>query len=57
MKRKTSQCVYDTTTVNKWTIHDYMIRELDGLKENIIKGDRLDTIINMDPTDFFYLTQ
>ena len=39
--------VYDTTTVNKWTIHDYMIRELDGLKENIIKGDRLDTIINI----------
>ena len=47
--------VYDTTTVNKWTIHDYMIRELDGLKENIIKGDRLDTIINMDPTDFLIM--
>ena len=32
-----------------------MIRELDGLKENIIKGDRLDTIINMDPTDFLIM--
>ena len=42
-------------TGNKWTIHDYMIRELDGLKENIIKGDRLDTIINMDPTDFLIM--
>ena len=21
---------YDTTTVHKWTIHDYMVRELDG---------------------------
>ena len=47
--------VYDTTTVNKWTIHDYMIRELDGLKENIIKGDRMDSIINMDPSDFLIM--
>ena len=23
---------YDTATVHKWTIHDYMVRELDGLK-------------------------
>ncbi|NCC10112.1 MAG: YjgP/YjgQ family permease [Bacteroidia bacterium] len=46
---------YDTTAVNKWTIHDYMIRELNGLKENITKGDRLDTIINMEPTDFLIM--
>ena len=47
--------VYDTTTVNKWTIHDYMIRELDGLKERIIKGERIDSIINMDPSDFLIM--
>lgn len=46
---------YDTTTVNKWTIHDYMIRNLDGLKETITKGDRIDSIINMDPTDFLIM--
>lgn len=46
---------YDTTAVNKWTIHDYMIRELNGLKESITKGDRLDTIINMEPTDFLIM--
>lgn len=46
---------YDTTTVNKWTIHDYMIRELDGLKEKITKGDRIDSLINMDPSDFLIM--
>lgn len=46
---------YDTTTVNKWTIYDYMIRDLDGLKETITKGDRMDSIINMDPTDFLIM--
>lgn len=44
--------VYDTTAVNKWAIYDYMIRELDGLKETITKGDRLDSIIDMEPSDF-----
>jgi lipopolysaccharide export system permease protein len=29
-----------------------MIREMDGMRENIIKGDRLDTIIKMEPQDF-----
>ena len=43
---------YDTTTVNKWTLKNYMIREMDGMRENIIKGDRLDTIIKMEPQDF-----
>ncbi|WP_373720272.1 LptF/LptG family permease [Bacteroides heparinolyticus] len=46
---------YDTTTVNKWTIHDYMIRELDGMKERIVKGSRIDTLINMDPSDFLIM--
>ena len=43
---------YDTTTVHKWTLKNYMIREMDGMRENIIKGDRLDTIIKMEPQDF-----
>lgn len=44
--------VYDTTAVNKWVIYDYMIRELDGMKEQIKKGERLDSIIDMEPSDF-----
>lgn len=46
---------YDTVVVNKWTIHNYMIREVDGLKERIIKGERMDSIINMDPSDFLIM--
>ena len=43
---------YDTTAVHKWTVRDYMIREMKGMKETITRGDRLDTIINMEPQDF-----
>ena len=43
---------YDTTQVHKWTLKEYMIREMDGLREMIIKGDRLDSIIAMEPQDF-----
>ena len=32
-----------------------MIREVDGLKERIIKGERMDSIINMDPSDFLIM--
>ena len=46
---------YDTTAVNKWTIKDYMIRNLDGLKETIIRGDKLDSIIPMEPADFMIM--
>ena len=43
---------YDTTQVHKWTLKEYMIREMDGLRETIIKGNRLDSIIAMEPQDF-----
>jgi len=43
---------YDTTTVHKWTLKNYMIREMDGMREVIRTGDRLDSIIKMDPQDF-----
>ena len=32
---------YDTTTVHKWTLKNYMIREMDGMRETITKGERL----------------
>ena len=46
---------YDTTTVNKWTLKNYMIREMDGMKETINKGERLDSIIKMEPQDFLIM--
>lgn len=46
---------YDTTAVNKWIIRDYMIRKLDGLKENIIRGNQIDSIISMEPADFLIM--
>ena len=47
--------IYDTTTVNKWTLKNYMIREMDGMRETITKGERLDSIIKMEPQDFLIM--
>ncbi len=46
---------YDTTSVHKWTVKDYMIREMDGMKETIRKGEQLDTILHMEPADFLIM--
>ena len=46
---------YDTTSVHKWTLKNYMIREMDGMKETIRTGDRLDSIIKMEPQDFLIM--
>ena len=43
---------YDSTSVHKWIIKDYMIREMKGMREYITKGERLDSTINMEPQDF-----
>lgn len=43
---------YDTTATHKWIIKNYMIREMNGMREVITKGDRMDTIIKMEPQDF-----
>ena len=48
---------YDTTTVNKWTLKNYMICEMDGMKETITKGERLDSIIKMEPQDFLIMKE
>ena len=40
------------TTDNKWKIHNYFIRELDGMKEKIRSGREIDTTLNMHPKDF-----
>ncbi len=48
-----SSISYDSTYTkkNRWTIHNYMIRQLSGMREKITHGDKKDTIINMQPND------
>ena len=49
--RLTAQSIkYDT--LYKWTIHDYVIRDFNGLRESITRGSKMDTIIEMEPKDF-----
>lgn len=43
---------YDTTSVHKWIIKDYMIREMEGMRETITTGKQMDSIIHMEPQDF-----
>lgn len=49
--RLTAQTIaYDSAY--QWHVNNYVIRNLDGMKETITKGSRLDTIINVMPSDF-----
>lgn len=47
---------YDTLSERRysWTIRMYRIRTLQGMKEKIESGGKMDTIIMMEPSDFFY---
>jgi len=36
----------------KWIIENYSIRKIDGLKENMISGFKMDTVLDMRPKDF-----
>lgn len=40
------------TSINKWTIKNYFIRDIDSLNEKITRGTTLDTTINLLPEDF-----
>lgn len=48
---------YDTLSDrrNSWTLRMYSIRTLKGMREKIESGERLDTVIMMEPSDFFYV--
>jgi len=48
---------YDTLSERRysWTVRMYRIRTLKGLREQITSGERLDTTIMMEPSDFFYV--
>lgn len=43
---------YDTTRQYHWRLHDYMIRDFDGMNEKVRHGYSLDTIIPIEPKDF-----
>ena len=49
------RAVYDTASVHKWELRDYMIREMEGMREKITTGKQLDTIIKMQPQDFLIM--
>jgi len=36
----------------KWTIYDYNVRSFNGLQETLTRGQRVDTLLNMFPSDF-----
>lgn len=40
------------STVNKWMIRNYYIREYNGYKETVTRGTRLDTTLSLHPGDF-----
>lgn len=49
--RLTAQTIsYDSA--HQWHVNNYVIRNLDGMRETITKGSRLDTTINVTPSDF-----
>lgn len=48
---------YDTLSERRfsWTLRHYKIRTLKGMREKLESGEKLDTIIVMEPRDFFYV--
>ena len=36
----------------QWQVRDYMIRDIDGIREHIRRGSRMDTVIPFEPRDF-----
>ncbi len=48
---------YDTLSEKRysWTLHNYRIRTLRGMREKITSGQRIDSVIMMEPRDFFYV--
>ena len=40
-----------------WTVNDYLLREFDGMRENVKHGVSMDTIIAVQPFEFFITSQ
>lgn len=41
----------------KWRLKNYFIRELDGKNETLVKGDMMDTLINLHPHEFTFIIE
>jgi len=40
-----------------WTVNDYLLRNFDGMRENVIRGASMDTTIAVQPFEFFITSQ
>ncbi len=47
-----SQHIKWDSTIKKWQIQDYYIRNYDGISQTITKGQKVDTTINLSPKEF-----
>lgn len=41
----------------QWTLNDYVQREFDGMHEKLTRGSQMDTVINVQPEEFFISTE
>jgi len=55
-KLNSSKAIFDTIT-EKWTIRDYYIRKINGEREELIKGKKLDTTIALYPKDLILIKE
>ena len=57
VSRLTAQVItYDTLSDHRyhWTLHQYQLRTLKGMREQITSGAKLDSVIRLEPSDFVY---
>ena len=47
----------DTNRKNGWMIFNYIEREIDSLNESLVKGKRIDTVLNLQPTDLYKIKE
>lgn len=52
VSKLSSETVLWDTSMSKWGVLDYVLREADGNNEIITKGSRIDTTLNITPADF-----
>ncbi len=46
--------IWDTTS---WTLHDYITRDFNGIYETLTKGKEMDTVLNINPSEFFIIAE
>ncbi|WP_345953162.1 LptF/LptG family permease [Mucilaginibacter sp. PAMB04168] len=51
-ERLTAQRISYDSLKHTWSIQDFKVRYVNGLKEQMIEGSRKDTLLDMKPTDF-----